>query len=299
MENWEPFPYVRKHGSPKPCRKSFVTLFWTRVRLPSFPPKIIKFIQIKNQKGKNMNVFYKIVELAQEAPVMETNTNNSMFLIGAIVVAFLAFAFLGSVTKATEKGVSSGFLIMPLIVILFFMVSNFAVKPVLYKTATTEIKKTEKENEKTILELYHSNLQLFDNKKMDNVQEIIKIAAEKKEKFDGEVNKITNEISNKLQEEKLYLEQEKIKPFAELYVMDKEKIPVTEKVQQKISPEDAGKICKAIKVKECFNNSSFDEYNKEKREREEKLAKLKKPDSAVNTLINATAIGGVMYLILK
>lgn len=272
---------------------------WTRGRNPSFPPKIIKFIQIKNQKGKNMNVFYKIVELAQEAPVMETNTNNSMFLIGAIVVAFLAFAFLGSVTKATVEGISSGFLIVPLIVILFFMVFNYAVKPVLYKTVTTEIKKTEKENEKTILELYHSNLQLFDNKKMDNVQEIIKIAAEKKEKFDGEVNKITNEISNKLQEEKLYLEQEKIKPFAELYVMDKEKIPVTEKVQQKISPEDAGKICEAIKVKDCFNNSSFDEYNKEKREREEKLAKLKKPDSTVNTLINAAAIGGVMYLILK
>ena len=78
-----------------------------------------------------MNVFYKIVELAQEAPVMETNTNNSMFLIGAIVVAFLAFAFLGSVTKATEKGISSGFLIVPLIVILFFMVFNYAVKPVL------------------------------------------------------------------------------------------------------------------------------------------------------------------------
>ena len=246
-----------------------------------------------------MNVFYKIVALAQEAPVMETNTNNFMFLIGAIVVAFLAFAFLGSVAETTERGISSGFLIVPLIVILFFMVFNYAVKPVLYKTVTTEIKKTEKENEKTILELYHSNLQLFDDKKTDDVQEIIKIATEKKEKFDGEVNKITNEISNKLQEEKLYLEQEKIKPFAELYVMDKEKIPVTEKVQQKISPEDAGKICEAIKVKECFNNSSFDEYNKEKKKREEELAKLKKPDSAVNTLINAAAIGGVMYLILK
>lgn len=246
-----------------------------------------------------MNVFYKIVALAQEAPVMETNTNNLMFIIGVIVVAFLALMFLGSVANATEGGISSGFLIVPLIVILFFMVFNFAVKPVLYKTVTTEIKKTEKENEKTILELYHSNLQLFDDKKTDDVQEIIKAATEKKEKFDGEVNKITNEISNKLQEEKLYLEQEKIKPFAELYVMDKEKIPVMEKVQQKISPEDAGKICEAIKVKECFNNSSFDEYNKEKKEREKELAKQKKPDSAVNTLINAAAIGGVMYLILK
>lgn len=215
------------------------------------------------------------------------------------MVAFLAFTFLGSVTNVTEEGISSGFLVVPLIVILFFMVFNYAVKPVLYKRVTTEIKKIEKENEKTILELYHSNLQLFDNKKTDDVQEIIKVATEKKEKFDGEVNKITNEISNKLQEKKLYLEQEKIKPFAELYVMDKEKIPVMEKVQQKISPEDAGKICEAIKVKDCFNNSSFDEYNKEKREREEELAKLKKPDSAVNTLINAAAIGGVMYLILK
>ena len=246
-----------------------------------------------------MNVFYKIVELAQEAPVMETKTNNLIFLIGAITVAFLVFVFLGSVTNVTEEGISSGFLAVPLIVILFFMVFNYAVKPVLYKRVTTEIKKIEKENEKTILELYHSNLQLFDNKKTDDVQEIIKVATEKKEKFDGEVNKITNEISNKLQEKKLYLEQEKIKPFAELYVMDKEKIPVMEKVQQKISPEDAGKICEAIKVKDCFNNSSFDEYNKEKREREEELAKLKKPDSAVNTLINAAAIGGVMYLILK
>ena len=246
-----------------------------------------------------MNVFYKIVALAQEAPVMEAKTNDFMFIIGIIVVAFLAFVFLGSVTNVTEEGISSGFLAVPLIVILFFMVFNYAVKPVLYKRVTTEIKKIEKENEKTILELYHSNLQLFDNKKTDDVQKIIKIAAEKKEKFDGEVNKITNEISNKLQEEKLYLEQEKIKPFAELYVMDKEKIPVTEKVQQKISPEDAGKICEAIKVKECFNNSSFDEYNKEKKEREKELAKQKKPDSAVNTLINAAAIGGVMYLILK
>ena len=246
-----------------------------------------------------MNVFYKIVALAQEAPVMEAKTNDFMFIIGIIVVAFLAFVFLGSVTNVTEEGISSGFLAVPLIVILFFMVFNYAVKPVLYKRVTTEIKKIEKENEKTILELYHSNLQLFDNKKTVDVQKIIKIAAEKKEKFDGEVNKITNEISNKLQEEKLYLEQEKIKPFAELYVMDKEKIPVTEKVQQKISPEDAGKICEAIKVKECFNNSSFDEYNKEKKEREKELAKQKKPDSAVNTLINAAAIGGVMYLILK
>ena len=47
---------------------------------------------------------------------------------------------------------------MPLIVILFFMVFNFAVKPVLNKTVATEIKKAEKENEKIILELYHSNL---------------------------------------------------------------------------------------------------------------------------------------------
>lgn len=246
-----------------------------------------------------MNVFYKIVALAQEAPVMKTNVNDFMFLIGAIVVAFLAFMFLGSVAETTERGISSGFLIVPLIVILFFMVFNFAVKPVLYKTVATEIKKTEKENEKTILELYHSNLRLFDDKKTNDVQEIIKIATEKKEKFDGEVNKITNEISNKLQEKKLYLEQEKIKPFAELYVMDKEKIPVMEKVEQKISPEDTGKICEAIKVKECFNNSSFEEYNKEKKKREEELAKLKKPDSAVNTLINVAAIGGVMYLILK
>lgn len=113
------------------------------------------------------------------------------------------------------------------------------------------------------------------------------------------MNAITNEISDKLQENKLYLEQEKIKPFAQLYVMDKEKIPVLDKVQQKVSPDEAGKICEAIKVKNCFNNSSFDEYNLEKKKREDELARMKRPESLTGDLINAAAIGGIMYLVLK
>lgn len=137
------------------------------------------------------------------------------------------------------------------------------------------------------------------NKKINDVNFIVKVSKEKKEKFDNEVNNITNEISNKLQDNKLYLEQEKIKPFAQLYVIDKEKIPVLDKVQQKVSPDDAGKICEAIKVKNCFNNSSFDDYNLEKKNREDELARMKKPNSLTSDLINAAAIGGMMYLILK
>lgn len=181
----------------------------------------------------------------------------------------------------------------------YFFFFYYIIIPKLEKYTNDKITKTKLENEKKIVDFYNSNLQLFDNKKTKDVNFIIKISKEKKEKFDNEVNNITNEISNKLQDNKLYLEQEKIKPFAQLYVMDKEKIPVLDKVQQKVSPDDTGKICEAIKVKNCFNNSSFDDYNLEKKNREDELARMKKPNSLTSDLINAAAIGGMMYLIFK
>lgn len=259
------------------------------------------------EAGQKMNVFYKIVELAQKIADVKLNINNDYnFLISLVtfIFALLFVAFVFSIVRAfvfstSAQGFSPAFFMLSLSFTAIFYFFYFIAKPNLEKENNNGIAETKMENEKKIAGLYNSNLQLFGSRKTDNVNEMIEAAAEKKEKFDSEVNAITNEISDKLQENKLYLEQEKIKPFAQLYVMDKEKIPVLDKVQQKVSPNDAGKICEAVKVKNCFNNSSFDEYSKEKKDREDELARMKKPDNLTGDLINAAAIGGIMYLILK
>lgn len=247
-----------------------------------------------------MNVFYKIFELSQGITNLKENINNAnnlFYILIAVLSALLLVSFIFS--SVNEKGISPAFFLLPIFFIGIFSLFFYVLKPQLEESNNKEISKTKVENEKKIVDLYNSNLQLFDNKETNDVNEMIKISNEKKEKFDNEVNNITNEISNKLQDNKLYLEQEKIKPFAQLYVMDKKKIPVLEKVQQKVSTNDAGKICEAIKVKNCFNNSSFDDYNLEKKNREDELAKMKKPNSLTSDLINAAAIGGIMYLIFK
>ena len=247
-----------------------------------------------------MNVFYKIFELSQGITNLKENINNAnnlFYILIAVLSALLLVSFIFS--SVNEKGISPAFFLLPIFFIGIFSLFFYVLKPQLEESNNKEISKTKVENEKKIVDLYNSNLQLFDNKETNDVNEMIKISNEKKEKFDNEVNNITNEISNKLQDNKLYLEQEKIKPFAQLYVMEKEKIPVLEKVQQKVSTNDAGKICEAIKVKNCFNNSSFDDYNLEKKNREDELAKMKKTNSLTSDLINAAAIGGIMYLIFK
>lgn len=247
-----------------------------------------------------MNVFYKIVELSQGITNVKENINNANNLFYILIVLLVALLFITFTSDSLQgEVISPVFFILPIFFIAAFSIFYQTIKPQLEKSNNEEISKIKLENEKKIVDLYNSNLQLFDNKKTNDVNFIVEVSKEKKEKFDNEVNNITNEISNKLQEKKLYLEQEKIKPFAQLYLMDKEKIPVLEKVQQKVSTNDAGKICEAIKVKNCFNNSSFDDYNLEKKNREDELARMKKPNSLTSDLINAAAIGGIMYLIFK
>lgn len=146
------------------------------------------------------------------------------------------------------------------------------------------------------MELYNKNKELFDNKNLTNADDIINEAGKRKDRFDSEVDKLTKEISTKAQDKNIFVEEYQIKPFTQLYIMDKEKIPVTSKVQQQVSPDEAGKICKSLEIKDCFNNSSFDEYNNAKRRREEELAEKGRTDTSI---LNAAAVGGLMYLILK
>ena len=184
-----------------------------------------------------------------------------------------------------------------LVIVVVPLVINIIFKQA-YSTEITpaENKSKQEAYKKQIVEIYNSNKNLFDNKSLTNANEIINEAGKKKDQFDSEVDKLTKEISNKAQDKNIFVEEYQIKPFTQLYVMDKEKIPVTSKVQQQVSPDEAGKICKALEIKDCFNNSSFDDYNDAKRRREEELAQQGRTDTSI---LDAAAIGGLMYLILK
>ena len=184
-----------------------------------------------------------------------------------------------------------------LVIVVVPLVINIIFKQA-YSTEITpaENKSKQEAYKKQIVELYNSNKDLFDNKSLTNTDDIINEAGKKKDRFDSEVDKLTKEISNKAQDKNIFIEEYQIKPFTQLYVMDKEKIPVTSKVQQQVSPDEAGKICKALEIKDCFNNSSFDDYNDAKRRREEELAQQGRTDTS---MLDAAAIGGLMYLILK
>lgn len=184
-----------------------------------------------------------------------------------------------------------------LVIVVVPLVINIIFKQA-YSTEITpaENKSKQEAYKKQIVKIYNSNKNLFDNKSLTNANDIINEAGKKKDQFDSKVDKLTKEISNKAQDKNIFIEEYQIKPFTQLYVMDKEKIPVTSKVQQQVSPDEAGKICKALEIKDCFNNSSFDDYNDAKRRREEELAQQGRTDTSI---LDAAAIGGLMYLILK
>ena len=109
-------------------------------------------------------------------------------------------------------------------------------------------------------------------KKTDNIDEIIKKAKEKTLIFDNKVNEATIEIDKKLKEKGIFVDSKETKPFAELLANNKENLKIVDKVQQKVSPVKAVKICEALQIKNCFENSVFDEYKKEQEEKRKKSA---------------------------
>lgn len=250
-----------------------------------------------------MNVYYKIIELSRLLTELQNKgTNAKPFIspelaIGLILMVVIIMATSAAFASKSFDDILSIAITTVLVIVVVPLVINIIFKQA-YSTEITpaENKSKQEAYKKQIVELYNSNKNLFDNKSLTNVEDIINEAGKKKDRFDSEVDKLTKEISNKAQDKNIFVEEYQIKPFTQLYVMDKEKIPVTSKVQQQVSPDEAGKICKALEIKECFNNSSFDDYNDAKRRREEELAQQGRTDTSI---LDAAAIGGLMYLILK
>lgn len=250
-----------------------------------------------------MNVYYKIIELSRLLTELQNKgTNAKPFIspelaIGLILMVVIIMATSASFASNSFDDILSIAITTVLVIVVVPLVINIIFKQA-YRTEITpaENKSKKEAYKKQIVELYNSNKDLFDNKSLTNTDDIINEAGKKKDRFDSEVDKLTKEISNKAQDKNIFIEEYQIKPFTQLYVMDKEKIPVTSKVQQQVSPDEAGKICKALEIKDCFNNSSFDDYNDAKRRREEELAQQGRTDTS---MLDAAAIGGLMYLILK
>lgn len=250
-----------------------------------------------------MNVYYKIIELSRLLTELQNKgTNAKPFIspelaIGLILMVVIIMATSAAFASKSFDDILSIAITTVLVIVVVPLVINIIFKQA-YSTEITpaENKSKQEAYKKQIVEIYNSNKNLFDNKSLTNANEIINEAGKKKDQFDSEVDKLTKEISNKAQDKNIFVEEYQIKPFTQLYVMDKEKIPVTSKVQQQVSPDEAGKICKALEIKECFNNSSFDDYNDAKRRREEEVAQQGRTDTSI---LDAAAIGGLMYLILK
>lgn len=250
-----------------------------------------------------MNVYYKIIELSRLLTELQNKgTNAKPFIspelaIGLILMVVIIMATSAAFASKSFDDILSIAITTVLVIVVVPLVINIIFKQA-YSTEITpaENKSKQEAYKKQIVELYNSNKDLFDNKSLTNTDDIINEAGKKKDRFDSEVDKLTKEISNKAQDKNIFIEEYQIKPFTQLYVMDKEKIPVTSKVQQQVSPDEAGKICKALEIKDCFNNSSFDDYNDAKRRREEELAQQGRTDTSI---LDAAAIGGLMYLILK
>ena len=250
-----------------------------------------------------MNVYYKIIELSRLLTELQNKgTNAKPFIspelaIGLILMVVIIMATSAAFASKSFDDILSIAITTVLVIVVVPLVINIIFKQA-YSTEITpaENKSKQEAYKKQIVELYNSNKDLFDNKSLTNTDDIINEAGKRKDQFDSEVDKLTKEISNKAQDKNIFIEEYQIKPFTQLYVMDKEKIPVTSKVQQQVSPDEAGKICKALEIKECFNNSSFDDYNDAKRRREEELAQQGRTDTSI---LDAAAIGGLMYLILK
>lgn len=250
-----------------------------------------------------MNVYYKIIELSRLLTELQNKgTNAKPFIspelaIGLILMVVIIMATSAAFASNSFDDILSIAITTVLVIVVVPLVINIIFKQA-YSTEITpaENKSKQEAYKKQIVELYNSNKDLFDNKSLTNTDDIINEAGKRKDQFDSEVDKLTKEISNKAQDKNIFIEEYQIKPFTQLYVMDKEKIPVTSKVQQQVSPDEAGKICKALEIKECFNNSSFDDYNDAKRRREEELAQQGRTDTS---MLDAAAIGGLMYLILK
>lgn len=250
-----------------------------------------------------MNVYYKIVELSKLlAELQNQGANTKPVITPGVAVAVIWVVIMLMATWVAFASQSSenilGVAIMSVLAIIIVPIVVNALYNSTYgdKDTQEDSKLKQEAYKKQIVELYNSNKDLFDNKSLTNADDIINEAGKKKDIFDSEVDKLTKEISNKAQDKNIFVEEYQIKPFTQLYVMDKEKIPVTSKVQQQVSPDEAGKICKSLDIKDCFNNSSFDDYNDAKNRYEEELARQGRTD---NSILNAAAIGGLMYLILK
>lgn len=250
-----------------------------------------------------MNVYYKIIELSKLLMELQNKGTNTKTVISPVVaIGVMLIIIMIMVTISTFASQSVDDIMATSVITVFAIIAvlcaiNYVYKSIYDDKDTQEDRSLKQEAyKKQIVELYDNNKNLFDNKSLTNADDIIDEAGKKKDQFDSEVDKLTKEISTKAQDKNIFVEEYQIKPFTQLYVMDKEKIPVTSKIQQQVSPDEAGKICKSLEIKDCFNNSSFEEYNNAKRRREEELAEKGRTD---NSILNAAAIGGLMYLILK
>lgn len=227
-----------------------------------------------------------------------------LFTIGMILFAIIIIVvlFIGKDKLSYEEKENIVLLPAAAVVFSFIFWGMFTVCDKEIKKCDTKkqlIKESLDSGTQEIQKLYSENIGLFDNYRTSDVEEIIKKVKEKEKLYNQEIENTMEKMKELMVKKDIFIgDDTKIKPFTELYVMDKNKIPIFNKIEQKMAPEEVGKVCKALNIENCFENSSFVEYNKAKKEREEELARMSRPTNS-NSSSNALITGILMYHLLR
>lgn len=139
-----------------------------------------------------MNVYYKIIELSKLLTDLQNKGANTKFFISpelAIVLILIVVIVMGTSSTFAMQTFDN---IMTIAIMSVFAIVIVPFVVSIYKTpygnkntqADTELKK--EAYKKQIMELYNSNKDLFDNKNLTNIEDIVNEAKKKKAQLDSE-----------------------------------------------------------------------------------------------------------------
>ena len=139
-----------------------------------------------------MNLCYKIIELGKILTDLQNKSANTKPFISPditasiIIIIVLSYILFKAILSQSLKDISVATLMFVLTIVLVPITVKIVYKSInADKVTLAENKSKQEAYKKQILELYNSNKDLFDNKRLTNVDDIINEAKKKKDRFDS------------------------------------------------------------------------------------------------------------------
>ena len=139
-----------------------------------------------------MNICYKIIELGKILTDLQNKSANTKPFISPditasiIIIIVLSYILFKAILSHSLKDISVATLMFVLTIVLVPITVKIVYKSInADKVTLAENKSKQEAYKKQILELYNNNKDLFDNKRLTNVNDIINEAKKKKDRFDS------------------------------------------------------------------------------------------------------------------